>query len=264
MRGNGTTPSLEQQVAAALADKRIGPGELEDLIDKVEDGIHAAEADAARQREQAMDPALSPDLRAARQQLEDSVFLVGRLKTQLPRLQRRLVEVLDAERHFRWESDYKTVLAKRDQAVELFQQYPELVVKLLTILHTARDVDAECARVDAAAPSGEYRRLKSVELVARNLKEFSTAWPSIAASVTLPDIQNPGRMLWPPPKPFNAAMFAPVPFDRRYSAEWALVKEEEQRAAREEHEREQQEREAAAVEAQRRSVGRVWWLNECE
>ena len=99
----------------------------------------------------------------------------------------------------------RALLAKRDEAVALFQSYPDLVVQLLTILHTAREVDAECARVNLSALTGEHRRLTGVECTARGLTAFSTAVPSIAASVTLPDLENPGATLWPPPQPFNAA-----------------------------------------------------------
>ena len=53
-------PTLEQQVAAALADDNIAADKLEALIDQVESGIRCREADAARQREQAMDPSISP------------------------------------------------------------------------------------------------------------------------------------------------------------------------------------------------------------
>ena len=48
-------------------------------------------------------------------------------------------------------------------------------------------------------------------------------------------------MAWPPPRQFDPALFAPVPFDRRYSAEWWKVKEEEARAERERQERETSE-----------------------
>jgi hypothetical protein len=259
MRGNGTTSAnLEQQVAAALADKRIGTDELEYLIDQVERGLAGAEQNAARQREAAFDPAVSPDLSAARQQLEDAVFLVGRLQTLRPRLERRLAEVLDAEAHARWLEDYEQVLAKRDEAVELFQNYPELVVQLLTILHTARNVDAEIDRVNHSAPSGEHRRLTGVECTARGITAFSTAVPSIAASVTLPDLENPGRTLWPPPQINPALLQVPAP-DPRFSSAWGEVRDEERRAEREKavHEREQFEADAEA--AQRRSGAPVWW-----
>ena len=45
-------------------------------------------------------------------------------------------------------------------------------------------------------------------------------------------------MAWPLPRQFDAALFAPVPFDVRYSAEWWQVKEDEARAGRERQQRE--------------------------
>jgi hypothetical protein len=52
-------------------------------------------------------------------------------------------------------------------------------------------------------------------------------------------------MVWPPPRPFDPASFAPVPFDRRLSAEWGQVQEED-RAMRERQAREASEKEAKA------------------
>jgi hypothetical protein len=63
-------------------------------------------------------------------------------------------------------------------------------------------------------------------------------------------------MAWPPPRQFDPALFAPVPFDRRYSAEWWKVKEEEARAERERQERETSEREAKAL---KNYHGPRWW-----
>jgi hypothetical protein len=245
---------LRHACGYALANKGMDTRRLQHYLG------HASITNTVRERELAFDPALSPDLSKARQAMEDSAFLVGRLQTLRPRLERKLAAVLAAERHARWLSDYQQVKAKRDQAVEAFQHYPELVVQLLTILHTARSVDAECDRINGSAPSGEPRRLLGVELTARGLKEFSTAWPSIAASVTPPDIQNPGRTLWPPPKQIDPALLAPVvPYDPHFSPHWGEVKEQEERAAREQAEREREQFEADAVERQRRSGGLVWW-----
>jgi hypothetical protein len=46
-------------------------------------------------------------------------------------------------------------------------------------LYTASEVEAEWRRVDLAAPDGENHRVRGVELTARNLREFSTAYPPI-------------------------------------------------------------------------------------
>ena len=71
-----------------------------------------------------------------------------------------------------------------------------------------------------------HRRLRGVELTARGLESFSTADPPIAKRVQLPDWAHSARMVWPPPRAFDPASFAPVSFDRRLSAEWGLVQEE--------------------------------------
>ncbi len=43
-------------------------------------------------------------------------------------------------------------------------------------------------------------------------------------------------------------MFTPLPFDRRYSADWALLKEEEERALRDKRDKEAKEQEAEALQ----------------
>jgi hypothetical protein len=63
-------------------------------------------------------------------------------------------------------------------------------------------------------------------LKARGLETFSTADPPIAKGVQLPDWAHSARTVWPPPRPFDPASFAPVPVDRRLSAERGLVQEE--------------------------------------
>jgi hypothetical protein len=57
-------------------------------------------------------------------------------------------------------------------------------------------------------------------------------------------------MAWPPKPVFDPAMFAPVPHDRRYSAQWWQAKEEEAWMLRD---REQRNREVAEQEAKART-----------
>ena len=252
--------NIEQKVIAALANEHIGVAELEDLITHVEDGIKEAERNVTKQREAAFDPAISPDLSAARQQLEDATFLLGRLRTQLPRLERRLAQVIDNEQRARWLQDYNEVIARRDAAAQAFEQYPFLVVELLKILYAVKDVDAECARVNAAAPPGEVRRLLGVELAVRGLTAFSRLYPSIADRVVLPDLENADKTLWPPPP--SPVIVPPQPADVRFTADWAKQRDTQLQAAREKAERDRAEFEAAA-EAGQSDGGRspVWWKN---
>jgi hypothetical protein len=248
--------TLEQQVSAALGNPIIGASELEDLITHVEDGIKDAERNVTKQREAAFDPAISPDLTTARQRLEDASFLLGRLKTLRPRLERRLAQVIAAEQRARWEADFNKVAAQRDAAVAAFNKYPALLADLLDILYAAEAVDKECARINATAPSGESRRLAAVELAARGLDAFNVDYPSISKRLTLPDFQS-ARMLWPPQQP--AVIVPPQPADVRSSADWGVHRDAQLRAEREKAERDREECEAAAEEGQRRSGAPIWW-----
>ena len=130
------------------------------------------------------------------------------------------------------------------------------MAQLVDLFRRAELVDKEISRVNGSAPEGERRRLAEVELAARNLESFSTADPSIAKAVRLPDWGHSVKTAWPPPRLFDSALFAPVPADRRYSADWWQVKEEEARAVQERQEREEKEREAKALENYH---GPRWW-----
>src|SRR4051812_24654622 len=108
------THSLEQQVAAALTDDALTLAELETLAGELADGIAAAKQHAIRERESAMDPARSSNLREARQNMDDAAIAIGRLQTLQSRLERKLTATFAAGQRARWEADYKKVLAKRD------------------------------------------------------------------------------------------------------------------------------------------------------
>ena len=67
---------------------------------------------------------------------------------------------------------------------------------------------------------------------------------------------NQPSLAWAPPRPLDPALFAPVSFDRRYSAEWWWVNEEEACALRERQDREAAPQAAEALENWR---GPQWW-----
>jgi hypothetical protein len=179
-----------------------------------------------------LDPTVA-DAHKAHVALETATFRRDRLQTELLALAQRLHEVQAAECAARWESDYKRAEAKRDEWARKYTEYPELVARPVDLFESAKAVDEEVSRINGSAPPGEHRRLLGVELTARGLGSFSVADPPIAKSVRLPDWARSARIAWPPPRPFDPASFAPVPFDRRSSAEWGLVQEEEGRAMRE-------------------------------
>jgi predicted transcriptional regulator len=217
-----STSELEKKIATALADKDIASSNLAALIAETETAIAAADQAAEAEREKALDPALSPDPKAAREAIVAAEFARDRLRTLLPRLQ----EAQAAEYAARWASEYERVQAKRDELARRYAEYPKLVARLVDLFGSAKALDEEVSRVNGSAPPGEHRRLRGVELSARGLKSFSTADPPIAKGVQLPDWAHSARTVWPPPRPFDPASFAPVSFDRRLSAEWGLVQEE--------------------------------------
>jgi hypothetical protein len=217
-----STSELEKKIATALANKDIGSSNLAALIAETETAIAAADQAAEAEREKALDPALSPDPKAAREAIVAAEFARDRLRTLLPRLQ----EAQAAEYAERRASEYERVQAKRDELARRYAEYPKLVAPLVDLFGSAKALDEEVSRVNGSAPPGEHRRLRGVELSARGLETFSTADPPIAKGVQLPDWAHSARTVWPPPRPFDPASFAPVSFDRRLSAEWGLVQEE--------------------------------------
>jgi hypothetical protein len=129
-----------------------------------------------------------------------------------------------------WNEEYTRVEAKPDASARKFAEYQKLMAQLVEMFRDAEAVDAEVSRVKGSAPDGEHRRLLGVELTARNLESFSRDNPSITKTAQLPDWQHSGRMVWPPPQPSFAALYAQsmVPQDdpRRYSGRWHEVLEE--------------------------------------
>ena len=81
------TPTLEQKIAAALTAADVTSTDLSQLIAEADAAIAAAEKTAEEERTKALDPALSPDPKQAREAMQDAEFVRDRLKTLLPRLE---------------------------------------------------------------------------------------------------------------------------------------------------------------------------------
>ncbi len=250
---------LEKRITVALTDA-ITSAELDALIEETETAIVTADAAADAERERALDPLASPDVGKARAAMEDAAFTRDRLRTVLPRLQIRLTEVEAAEYAARWQADYERVETKCEALAKEFEQfYPDAVAKLADLLSRMAEADREAGQVNSAAPDGDHRRILSVELVARQLQQFSIYNPPISKALQLPSWENSTRMAWPPLRSIDPALFAPVPFDRRYSPDWWRVKEEEVRVAQERAIREAEELQA---KADAEWHGPLWWLGE--
>jgi hypothetical protein len=71
--------------------------------------------------------------------------------------------------------------------------------------------------------------------------------------VKLPAFEPGQLQAWPPPQNLDPLLFAPVPHDPRYPANWGVALEEQARAKRDRHERE-------AAEGTPRAARRgEWW-----
>jgi hypothetical protein len=238
------TPTLEQKIAAALNGADIASADLGQLLVETEAGIAAADKAAEEERARALDPALSPDPRKARQAMEDAIFCRDRLKTLQPRLQAQHQEVLAREYAARWREDFAAVASKRDElAEELRTVYPTIVERLVDILSRIPAIDQEVSRVNGSAPPGVKDRLLGVEQQARGVEGFgvSGAWDphgllALAADLKLPKFEEDGNRYqysWPPPQPNLAlqylATMPPDPFIISEAAKGTYIKERDRR-----------------------------------
>jgi hypothetical protein len=234
---------LEQKVAAALSAADVKSSDLADLITETESAIATADKTAEEERAKALDPALSPDPKAAREAMQDAEFSRDRLKTLLPRLQARHKQLQAKEYEARWYAELEGVEAKRDALVEELRVYPTMVAKLVDILSRIPAIDAEVSRINCSAPPGVKGRLLGVEQQARGVKGFgvSGAWDphgllSLAADLKLPKFEEDGNRYqysWPPPQPNLAlqylATMPPDPFIISEAAKGTYIKERDRR-----------------------------------
>ena len=239
-------PTLVQKLAAALSAADVKSSDLADLITETESAIATADKTAEEERAKALDPALSPDPKAAREAMQDAEFSRDRLKTLLPRLQARYEQLQAKEYEARWYAKLEEVEAKRDALVEELRVYPAIAAKLVDILSRIPAIDSEVSRINGSAPSGVKDRLLKVEQQARGVEGFglSGAWDprgllALAADLKLPKFEEDGNRYqysWPPPPPtlaetlvLPASWFIPV--DPQAEAD------ERERRAREDNDR---------------------------
>lgn len=171
--------SLDERIAAAFTGD-INSDDLADLADEVEDASDDASEAADRARKRALDPTLSPqEIAEARRQMEDAAFARDRMTAALPRLERRLKEVRDAEENARRRIAYEEAKAVRDGlAEELARVYPEIERTLGELIVRVHANDARLAVVNGALPSGAGG-LRGAEEIARGLQGFRNGGSNI-------------------------------------------------------------------------------------
>jgi hypothetical protein len=154
--------TLEQRIAAALADNKIDSSALATLIAETEAAVTDADQEAITAREQALDPIASPDPTKARAAMESAAFTRDRLRTVLPRLQERFEQVCLDEEYVAWRLRYEAIKPERDAANTKFRTtFANLVAEIIPQMVHLEQIYAEASRVSAAKPTRPHRRLHS-------------------------------------------------------------------------------------------------------
>jgi hypothetical protein len=204
------TAKLEKRIAATLNNGNAGSDELSELILAVEAAATAANTAATAQREAAVDILAAPDPKAAHENVVAAELTRDRLRHALPPLRDRLAAALDAEASARFDETYRRGEALLAQEAENFARAWDLMNELRDIFQSATATDKALAAInsEAATLSGEFRRLRSTELTARGLEQFSRDEPSIMKTCVLPSWQNSAHNVWPPPQMAFGASYA--------------------------------------------------------
>jgi hypothetical protein len=227
---------LEERVVAALTAD-LSSAELTALVFETEAAIDAAVENANLERKKALDPVASPDPKKARASMEDAQFFVGRLKTLLPKLERKYFAKWEAEKATRWCADCEVVESEGAKLAEELKRYPTLAAQLADLMCRLAAFEHKLSNLHSRRPSSVKTQISSPELVARNLKSFDREHPPLSKTLQLPEFERSDRPLFPPPQRRDMSMLAPVPYDPRYSADWAEANEDRATEAQAEQER---------------------------
>ena len=205
--------NLEAQISTALGDTNATAAALTELLAECDAGIAQAEQKVARLRTDVFDPEKFPDPKVARAQLEDSEFEAGRLATLRPRLLAHLGATEQREAYEAWRAAHDQYKPVVDEAAERFAcDYQTATQMIVTLYEDAARIDARSSEINGMAPPGSAERLRSVELLARNLAGFSTAAPSITANTVLPSWDHSDQNAWPIKQSIASALLPPAAY----------------------------------------------------
>ena len=203
------------------------------LLEQLEAAIEQHDRAAAAAHDSAMNLTSDPD--EAARVWQSAELKRDRLKGALPRLEERYHALRDAEELGVWRLRYHAV--KSDAyavAKEFNEQIPQLFNTIVELYERMAEVDRSINAVNSTAPDSAHERLLSTELIARNIQGFGGS-RSIVATTVLPDLKDPNRAMWPPPKANLAAEMAMAfasPPDKRFTSWWWEAAEEEDQRRR--------------------------------
>ena len=201
--------TLEQRIAAALADNDIDSSALATLIAETAEAVEVADKQAIAAREQALDPIASPDPSKARATMESAKFTADRLRNVLPRLQERFDKVYLDERYAAWVTQYEAIKPERDEANAKFSTtFTEFVANIIPQMLRIEEIEREASRVAAAKPT----RAREANGDGRWLAEGpdDVVIRTIMQNLKLPDPEKPDAEAWPPYRGINVASVVPI------------------------------------------------------
>lgn len=201
------TASLEKKLIAALSND-VESSTVAALLEEANAAIAETEAKVNRV---AMDPISCPDPNKARGMLEAADLDLKRLRSLLPKLEERFIQLQNDEEMAHWSAAYAATKIKRDNASERLKRIQILFAEIINLFQEAEAVDREVSVVNGSAPPGEFRRLHGVELTARGLQSFSREQPPLASNLRLPDYNRSDRLAFPSPTIPAAVLIAAPP-----------------------------------------------------
>jgi hypothetical protein len=201
-------PTLEQRLSAALTDS-LSSTALAQLLAENDAGIVAAEQAAVAARDFAYDPTASPDLAAARQHMDNTPLLVGRLRTLRSRLGSRYRQAYLDEQAAQWRAlaaditNEGTALAEEMRAV-----YSDAAARLVDLFARIADYNTRRDELYAQRPDCISDQLPDPEKLAR---DGGITTPSLLEATKLIDLAT-GKEIWPPPQvPIGVVMTQAMP-----------------------------------------------------
>ncbi len=200
---------LETSITRALV-RGASSEECYELVEAAVAEIAVLEASNKAATEAAADPEKTPNAKAAqeaRSRAEAAANSIVRLKTLESRLRDYLGVVLDKERREKYSAEFSRDEVVHDAASARLATVPDRIQELVDILAECTQCDRLTGELHGRAPSGEVRRFDSFRDKYRALFERTVLY--------MPD----GTQVWPP-RTAPMLIVPPLPYDRRYSADW--------------------------------------------
>jgi hypothetical protein len=188
--------TLEQKIIMALTAD-LPSVELGELLGANDAAIIAAEQAAQAAKEYAYDPMLSRDIAEARDRMETSALLLGRLQTLRPRLLTKYRETYLKEQAAEWRATASELIGEGNElADELRKTYAASVGKLVDVFTRIADYKRRRDACYSNRPDQIGDQLPEPELLARDLNGFTITTPSLLEQTKLFDFET-GSQIWP-------------------------------------------------------------------